>query len=120
MFPCYFRINKGHDHILLVDEAIRIDILCYPKRGWKHLDADEKKPLSGLGLNSIPKDAGQAKAIFVWYPKARIDLKMIHDENDILTDDELVVARDFLKPKKYGCLCIRNEYPGGYRLLNAP
>ena len=37
MFRCYFRINKGHDHILLVDdkvtEATWKDILCYPKRG---------------------------------------------------------------------------------------
>ena len=39
----------------------------------------------------------QAKAIFVWYPKARMDLKMIHDENDVLTDNELTVAMDFLK-----------------------
>ena len=46
----------------------------------------------------IPKKLReQAKAIFVWYPKARIDVKMIHDENDVLTDDELVVARNFLK-----------------------
>ena len=69
----------------------------------------------------IPKKLReQAKAIFVWYPKARIDLKMIHDENDVITDDELVVARDFLKSKKYRCLYIRSEYPRGFRLLNAP
>ena len=44
----------------------------------------------------IPKNLReQTEAIFVWYPKARIDLKMIHDENDVLTDDELVVARKF-------------------------
>ena len=43
----------------------------------------------------IPKKLReQAKAIVVWYPKARIDLKMIH-ENDVLTDNKLVVARDF-------------------------
>ena len=29
----------------------------------------------------------QAKAIFVWYPKESADLKIIHDENDVLTDD---------------------------------
>ena len=50
----------------------------------------------------------QAKAIFVWYPKERGDLKMIHDENDVLTDDELVVARNFLKKSKHACLYIRN------------
>ena len=67
----------------------------------------------------IPKKLReQAKAIFVWYPKARIDLKIIHDENDVLTDDELVIARDFLKSKIYACLYIQNEFPRGFRMLN--
>ena len=39
----------------------------------------------------------QAKAIFVWYPRERADLKMIHDESDVLTDDELVAVRDILR-----------------------
>ena len=43
---------------------------------------------------------------------------MIHYENDVLTDDELVVARDFLKWKKYGCLSKQNEFPHGFKLLN--
>ena len=39
--------------------------------------------------SAIPKNLrGQTKAIFVWHPKERGDLKMIHDENDVLTDDE--------------------------------
>ena len=29
---------------------------------------------------------------------------MIHDENDVLMDDELVVARNFLKKSKHACL----------------
>ena len=44
----------------------------------------------------IPKNLRrQAKAIFVWYPKEKGNLKMIHDENDVLTNVELVVARNF-------------------------
>ena len=35
----------------------------------------------------------QAKATFVWYPKERGDLKMKRVENDVLTDDELVIAK---------------------------
>ena len=67
----------------------------------------------------IPKKLReQAKAIFVWHPKARIDLKMIHNENDVLTDDELVVIRDFFKKSKYACLYIQNEFPRGFKLLN--
>ena len=67
----------------------------------------------------IPKKLReQAKAIFAWYPKARIDLKMIHNENDVLTDHELVIIRDFFKESKYACLYIQNEFPRGFKLLN--
>ena len=67
----------------------------------------------------IPKNLRrQAKAIFVWYPKERGDLKVIHEENDVLTDNELIVAKKCLKKSKYGCLYIRNEYPRGFKLLN--
>ena len=38
---------------------------------------------------------------------------MIHEENDVLTDDELVIARDFLKESKYACIYIRIEFPRG-------
>ena len=69
--------------------------------------------------SAIPKNLRrQAKAIFVWYPKERGDLKMIHDENDVLTDDELAVANNFLKKSKHACLYIRNGFPCGFRLLN--
>ena len=56
----------------------------------------------------------QAKAIFVWYLKERA----IHDENDVLTDDEVVVTRDFFKKSKYACLYIQNEFPRRFKLLN--
>ena len=41
---------------------------------------------------------------------------MMHNENDVLTDDELVVVRDFLRKSKHACLYIRNEYPRGFRV----
>ena len=69
--------------------------------------------------SAIPKNLRrQAKAIFVWYPKERADLKMIHDENNVLTDDELVVVTDFLKKLKHACLYIRNKHPRGFKPLN--
>ena len=43
----------------------------------------------------------QAKAIFVSYPKERKDLKLIHNENNMLTDDELVIVRGFLRTSKH-------------------
>ena len=66
----------------------------------------------------IPKNLRkQAKAVFLWYPKERADLKAIHDENNVLTDDELVVARDFLRESRYGSLYIQTEYPFRFRML---
>ena len=68
---------------------------------------------------SIPKNLRRpSKAIFVWHPKERADLKTIHDENDVLTDNELVVSRDFLKKSKHACLYISNEFPRGFKLMN--
>ena len=68
---------------------------------------------------AIPKNLRkQAKAVFVWYPRERADFKAIHDENDVLAENELVVARGLLRESRYGCLYIRNEYPRGFRLLN--
>ena len=54
----------------------------------------------------------------MWYPKERADLKAIHDENDVLTDDDLVIVRHFLRKSKHAYLYIQNEYPDGFRLLN--
>ena len=68
---------------------------------------------------AIPKNLRrQVKAIFVWYPKERADLKMMHDENDVLTDDKLVIVRGILRKPKHACLYIRNEFHRGFRLLN--
>ena len=71
--------------------------------------------LTEIKDDTIPKNLRrQAKAIFVWYPKERADLKMIHDENNVLTDDELVVVRDFLRTSKH----VRNEHPCGFNVLS--
>ena len=43
---------------------------------------------------------------------------MIHDENNVLTDDELVIARNFLRMSKHAFLYVRNEHPRGFNLLN--
>ena len=43
---------------------------------------------------------------------------MIHDENDVLMNNESVVARDFLKKSKHVYLYIQNEFPRVFKLLN--
>ena len=71
-----------------------------------------------VGYCYFKKLRRQAKAIFVWYQKERADPKTIHDENDVLTDDELVVTRIFSQKSKHACLYIQKKFPRGFRLLN--
>ena len=54
----------------------------------------------------------------MWYRKERADLKTIRDENDVITDDELVVVRGNLRKSKHTCLYIQNKFPRGFKLLN--
>ena len=75
--------------------------------------------LQTQSYSAIPKNLRRlAKAIFVWYPKEKTDLKMICDENNVLTDDELVIVRDFLRTSKHVYTYVRNEHPQGFNVLN--
>ena len=33
----------------------------------------------------------QAKMFYIWYPKNRMDLNMIHEENDVIGPEELAI-----------------------------
>ena len=50
----------------------------------------------------------QVKAIFVLYPKERVYLKSIHDENNVLTDYKLIIVRGQLKKVKI-CMLIYSK-----------
>ena len=64
--------------------------------------------------SAIPKNLRrQAKAILVWYLKEREDLKAIHEENDVLTDDELVIVRGLLKKSKHAYCYITTNFLAG-------
>ena len=47
----------------------------------------------------------QAKMLYVWYPKNRTDLNIIHDENDVIEmQEELARVKAQLKRGKHTCL----------------
>ena len=59
-------------------------------------------------LNNIRR---QAMMLYVWYPKNRTDLKVIHEENDVIEMEELVRVKAQLKRGKHTCLIMRMEHP---------
>ena len=68
---------------------------------------------------AVPKDIRrQAKMLYVWYPKNRTDLNVIHEENDVIeTQEELANVKKQLKQGKHTCLILRMEHPRAYRVL---
>ena len=59
----------------------------------------------------------QAKMLYIWYPKNRTDLKVIHEENDIIeTQEELARVKRELKRGKHTCLVMRMEHPRAYEI----
>ena len=67
---------------------------------------------------AVPKNIRrQAKMIYVWYPKNRTDLNIIHEENDIIeTPEELANVKTQLKLGKHPCLITRMEHLIAYEI----
>ena len=57
-----------------------------------------------------------AKMFYVWYPKKRTDLNIIHEENDVIGSEELARVKAELKRGKHTCLIMRMEHPRAYMI----
>ena len=58
----------------------------------------------------------QAKMLYVWYPKNRTNLNTIHEENDVIGQEELTRVKAQLKWGKHTCLIMRMEHPRAYKI----
>ena len=56
----------------------------------------------------------QAKMLYVWYPKNRMELNTIHEENGVIGPGARVKAQ--LKQGKHTCLIMRMEHPRAYMI----
>ena len=116
-------LEAGNAVLLIVDDIIADENLDKRRQSLLKLAISGRRKNHYLWLliqlhTAIPKNLRRkAKAIFTWYPKEHGDMRTIHKENDILTNDELIVVKEHLKNVKQACLYIRNEYPRGFNLF---
>ena len=54
--------------------------------------------------------------LYVWYPKNRMDLNTIHEDNDIIGQEELARVKVQLKRGKRTCLIMRMEHLRAYKI----
>ena len=67
---------------------------------------------------AVPKNIRrQTKMLYIWYPKNRMDLNVIHEENEVIEKEELARVKGQLKWGKHTCLIMRIEHPRDYRVL---
>ena len=110
--------------LLIIDDLIADECLDKKRQPLSELSLTGRHQNHYLWLltqsyTAMPKNLRRvSKAIFAWYQKEWADLKTIHEENDLLTDDELVVVRGLLKDSEHTCLYICNEFPREFRLVN--
>ena len=122
----YYLIEKisnllaGNKTLFLIDDIIADETLN--KRCQSLLELAILGRRSGHSLwlltqsyTAIPSNIRrQAKMLYVWYPKNRMDLNTIHEENDVIGQEELARVKAQLKQGKHTCLVMRMEHPRAY------
>ena len=111
----------GYKTLFLIDDIIADESLDKKQQPLLDLAISGRHKEHSLWLitqsyTAIPKNIRrQIKMLYVWYPKNRGDLNVIHEENDVIeTTNELMDVKKRLKQGKHTCLIMRLEHPRAY------
>ena len=117
------KLLAGSKTLFLIDDIIADENLDKRRQPLLELAISGRHKGHSLWLltrsyTAIPKNIRrQAKMLYVWYPKNRTDLNIIHEENDVIETEELANVKKQLKQGKHTCLIMRMEHPRAYRVL---
>ena len=106
----------GFKTLFLIDDIIANENLNKNRQPLLELAISGRHKKHSLWLlmqsyTAVPKNIRrQAKMLYIWYPKNRTDLNIIHEENDVIEMQEEV------KQGKHTCLIMRMEHPRVYEI----
>ena len=113
----------GSKTLFLIDDIIADEALykcCQPLLGLAISGCHRQHSLWLLtqSYTAIPNNIRrQAKMLYIWYPKNRTDLNIIHKENDVIEmQEELARVKAQLKQGKHTCLIMRMEHTKAYQV----
>ena len=125
----YYLIEKirkllaGSKTLFLIDDIIAAEALDKHHQPLLELVISGRHRAHSLWLltqsyTAVPNNMRrQAKMLYVWHPKNRTDLNIIHEENDVIeTQEELARVKRELKWGKHTCLIMRMEHPRAYEI----
>ena len=118
----YSNSLAGSKTLFLIDDIIADEVLDKHRQPLLELAISGRHRSHSLWLltqsyTAIPNNIRrQAKMLYVWYPKNQTDLKVIHEENDVIETGELVNVKEALKRGKHTCSIVRMEHPRAYMI----
>ena len=124
----YYLIEKisnlltGDKTLFLIDDIIADETLDKCRQQLLELAIPGRHRGHSLWLltqsyTAIPNNIRrQAEMLYVWYPRNRMDLNTIHEENDVIGPEELARVKAQIKRGKHTCLIMRMEHPRAYKI----
>ena len=114
---------SGEETLFIVDDMIANETLNKKRQPLLDLAISGRHRKHSLwfltqSYTAIPKNLRrQKKQLFVWYPSEKSDLKMIDEETNLMTHDDLASVKEKLKREKHACLYVRLGHPIGFEIL---
>ena len=112
----------GDKTLFLIDDIIADETLDKRRQPLLELAISGRHRGHSLWLltqsyTAIPNNIRrQAKMLYVWHPKNRMDLNTIQEEHDVIGPEELARVKAQLKQGKHTCLIMRMEHPTAYKI----
>ena len=114
---------SGEETLFIVDDIIADETLDKKRQPLLDLAISGRHRKHSLWLltqsyTSLPKNLRrQKKQLFVWYPSEKSDLKMIDEETNVMSSEDLAYAKEKLKREKHACLYVKLEHPRTFKVL---
>ena len=114
---------SGEKTLFIVDDMIADETLDKKRQPLLELAISGRHRQHSLWLltqsyTAIPKNLRrQKKQLFLWYPSEKSDLKMVDEETNLMSSEDLVKIKEQLKREKHACLYVRLEHPRTFKVL---
>ena len=125
LYECIEKLGihfAGFKTLFLIDDIIADENLDKRRQSLLELAISGRHRNHSLWLptqsyTAVPNNIRrQAKMLYVWYPKNRKDLRVIHEENDVIEPGKLAIVKEALKKGKRTCIIMRMEHPRDYQV----
>ena len=113
---------SGENTLIIVDDIIADKTLDKRRQPLLELAISGRHRQQSLWVltqsySAIPKNLRrQKKQLFLWYPSEKSDLKMIDEETNVMTSDDLAKIKKQLKNEKHASLYVRLEHPRMFKI----